>query len=1020
MENKTAYCRGYIETKRKNEGNKGKPFIPNKKTKPRHSRVLTFDTETTSDTFQNLKVGYFEIHEKGILQESGFFYNPMHENNLDVNIRFAISQNNLSQNPLSYEEVQTLKEYAKKENIPLYTTKQFIENIYFYEVYEKETLCNGFNLPFDVSRIARKAGNTVKGNPTKGDILLLFPHIPNSLNIKIGRMGLAETISFVNPETEKGEEAPRLKTKGYFLDSSHLYSVLFGSGTQHFSLKQVCKNLKTEHQKEEVEEHGTITNEYLHYLQWDVKATYDVYCILEETFNKYGLAEKEITKIYSAASIGKAALKHLGIKPFLDLNPEYPSINLGRIMETYFGGRVECKLRHEIKPVEVLDFTSMYPSTIVLLGLWEYMISEGYKEIKATEEIKKFVDSITLEDMVNPEIWTNLVGIVKVRPDKDILPLRAGYNENGEKTVGLQYLTSNHEMWFALPDIVSSKLLTGKTPEIIEAYKYEAGRPQKTLKSQKILGYQINPKKDNLIKFFVEERQKIKKEMKSLDENSPEYSEKDGLQLALKILSNALGYGIFIELITQKTEKTLVVCRGDKKFSSIGRSEEEGAFFNPLIGSTITAASRLMLAIAEAKVKELGNSHYYMDTDSIFVPPEIAEEVSDFFNPLNPYENVSQLLKVEDKFKGRVKDEKTGEKTPVQYFFGISSKRYVVFALNEKNIPDISRMEGKLHGMGHITNIFKEEVTEEDKHWHPLLWKDLILYHMGKLDHEDIVLKYGNKFEIAKVAIRTPTTYNRFRTFNEGKEWEKQIKPFNFFNQGNRKDKDVFPIAPMRKNPQEMVKYPFIDYISGEIKEGKEYFKPMDKTFFDYYRHPEIKFEGKKGLLKRRDIFITDIKTIGKEIPSVDETGIEAEEEEDIQVFEEKENLLDVIEKECEKADREGKTRKGDIARIKKQIEIYKEYNPNEEELAEYTVRCLRTLKRTGKDVKRNPILLTDEKREKVLNMPEKEGKEKGIPEKTLQKIKAKIREGKALNGNLESIKKIMEYIDSQKGEIIC
>lgn len=1023
MENKTAFCRGYIETKRKNEKNKGRPYIPNKGIKTRHSRILTFDTETTTDTYQNLKVGYFEIHENGALKENGFFYSPMPDNHLDISTRFSISQNIFSQNSLSYTEVQIIKEYAKKENIPLYTIKQFIENVFFYEVYGKETLCNGFNLPFDISRIVKKARNTVKKEPTKGDILLYFSDTKKLPNVKIGRMGLAESISFTNAgyEGELLSELPKIERKGYFLDSAHLLSVLFGSGTQHFTLKQACKILKTEHQKEEVEEHGTINKEYLHYLQWDVKATYDVYRKLEETFNKYGLFEKEITKIYSAASIGKAALKHLGIKPFLDLNPEYPSINLGRIMETYFGGRVECKLRHEIKPVEVLDFTSMYPSTIVLLGLWEYMVSEGYKEIKATEEIKKYVDSITLEDMVNPETWKHLVGIVKVKPDKDILPIRAGYNENGEKTVGLQYLTSNHEMWFALPDIVSSKLLTGKTPEIIEAYKYEAGRPQKTLKSQKILGYQINPKRDNLIKFFVEERQKIKKEMKSLDENSSEYSEKDGLQLALKNLSNALGYGIFIELITQKTEKTLVVCRGDKKFSSIGRSEEEGAYFNPLIGSTITAASRLMLAIAEAKVKELRNSHYYMDTDSIFVPPEIAEEVSDFFNPLNPYENVSQLLKVEDKFKGRVKDGKTGKKTPIQYFFGISSKRYAVFALGEKNIPDISRMEGKLHGMGHITNIFKEEVTEKDKHWHPLLWKDLILYHMGKLDHEDIVLKYGNKFEIAKVAIRTPTTYNRFRTFNEGKEWEKQIKPFNFFNQGNRKDKDVFPIAPMRKNPQEMVKYPFIDYISGEIKEGKEYFKPMDKTFFDYYRHPEIKFEGKKGLLKRRDIFITDIKTIGKEIPSVDETGIEAEEEEDIQVFEEKENLLDVIKRECEKADREGKTRKGAIARIKKQIEIYKEYNPNEEELAEYTVRCLRTLKRTGKDVKSKPILLTGKKKEKILNISIKEGKEIGIGKELLMKMKAKIREGKALNGNLESTKKIMGYINKQEKELkIC
>lgn len=560
----------------------------------------------------------------------------------------------------------------------------------------------------------------------------------------------------------------------------------------------------------------------------------------------------------------------------------------------------------------------MYPSVIVLLGLWDYIKSDGYKEIKATEEIKKIVESVTIEDTVNPETWKHLIGIVKIKPDKDILPIRAGFNENGEKTVGPQYSTSKHQMWFTLPDIIASKLLTGKTPEIIEAYKYEPGRPQKTLKSQKILGYKINPKKDNLIKFFVEERQKIKKEMKLLDENSSEYSEKDGLQLALKIISNALGYGIFIELITRKTEKALLVCRGDKRFSSVGRSEENGKYFNPLIASTITAASRLMLAIAEAKVKELGYSHYYMDTDSIFVPPEIAEEVSDFFNPLNPYENVSQLLKIEDKFSGREKDEKTGMRMPIQYFFGISSKRYIVFAYNEDGIPDISRMEGKLHGMGHITNIFKEELTEEDTHWHPLLWRDLILYHMGELDYEDIFLKYGNKYEIAKVAIKTPSTFNRFRKFNEGKEWEAQIKPFNFFNQGNRKDKNVSPIAPMRKNPQDMVKYPFIDYVSGEIKDGKKYFKSMDKTFFEYYYHPETKFEGRKGLLKRRDIFITDIKTIGKEIPAIDETGIEAEVEGDIQVFPEKEKLLDFIEKECEKTEKEGKTRKGDIERIKK------------------------------------------------------------------------------------------------------
>lgn len=38
----------------------------------------------------------------------------------------------------------------------------------------------------------------------------------------------------------------------------------------------------------------------------------------------------------------------------------------------------------------------------------------------------------------------------------------------------------------------------------------------------------------------------------------------------------------------------------------------------------ITAASRLFLAMAEAKLKELGGIYAYMDTDSIFVPPEYA------------------------------------------------------------------------------------------------------------------------------------------------------------------------------------------------------------------------------------------------------------------------------------------------------------------------------------------------------------------------------------------------------------
>ena len=613
MENKTAYCRGYIkQTEKKN------PFLSEEQQpKINYPRVFVFDTETTIDTYQNLKVGYFEIYEKNKLVENGFFYNELANRMGDINIRLQTEDKTLFfQNPMAEEEVKILLEYAEKEDIKVYTKKQFLENIFFLECYMKETPCIGYNLPFDLARIAGKAGNTVK-NPTKGDILLSFPESESLPDITIGRMGLAETVKFKEKKHQEiridknGKEKKvwvldsKDKKKGKFFDCSHLYSVLWSSGNTHFSLEYVTKELRTEHQKKKTEEHGIITEEYLEYCINDVKATYDVYKKIEESIKQLGLMGIPYDKLYSGASIGKQLFKQMGIKPFKELSPKYPVSKFGIIMETFYAGRVECKLRHEIRDVEVLDFTSMYPTVVTLLNLWDFIKSKGYIEIKATEEIKEFLGKITLDDMVNPETWKSLVGIVKIKPDKDILPIRAGYSDNNEKTVGLQYISSDKEIWYTLADIVASKLLSGKIPEIIEAYKYKPASEQKTLFPQKILGYKIDPRKINLIKFFVEERQKIKKEMEFLDKNSSEYSEKDGKQLALKILSNALGYGIFVELITEDKEKEITVNIGEERFNSFGRYEKTGKYFNPLIGTTITAASRLMLAIAEAKVKEL-------------------------------------------------------------------------------------------------------------------------------------------------------------------------------------------------------------------------------------------------------------------------------------------------------------------------------------------------------------------------------------------------------------------------------
>ena len=50
------------------------------------SRVLTFDTETTIDQFQNLRFGYYRIDDNHIKIDEGIFYDPIFVNQKELKI----------------------------------------------------------------------------------------------------------------------------------------------------------------------------------------------------------------------------------------------------------------------------------------------------------------------------------------------------------------------------------------------------------------------------------------------------------------------------------------------------------------------------------------------------------------------------------------------------------------------------------------------------------------------------------------------------------------------------------------------------------------------------------------------------------------------------------------------------------------------------------------------------------------------------------------------------------------------
>jgi len=485
----------------------------------------------------------------------------------------------------------------------------------------------------------------------------------------------------------------------------------------------------------------------------------------------------------------------------------------------------------------------MYPSMFIILGLYDYLIAEKIDVIDDTDNIKKLVDNInTIEDLKDPVIWKQFNVIVEIQPDDDLLPVRASYNDNSF-TVGVNYLTSNETLYYGLPSVISSKLMTGKAPKINKALRFIPIGKQKTLKKSRISGVEIDPTKDNLFQILVEQKQHSK-------------AVGDGRDKQIKILVNATSYGIYIELNRQDGESDVVVHSGNEVFTDHKRFEEKGNYFNPLISTIITDCAKLLLSVCEKILQEYNEEIAYCDTDSVYVPVHRADEVASFFDKLNPYKNVEHLLKIEEKDI---------------WFYGISAKRYVIYDLSRNGDFVIKNDEKEenysLHGLGHLANPF----GEQEKHWQIQIWDDILNLQYNKITTNEFLEKYRTYFAISKFTVSTKSLMNRFAALNKGKAYKEFIKPFNFFLTGFGNTLDVKPISPFSKNSQSVVYDKFINYRDGKVMQGIEYFKTLEDELWGYVTHPESKLDGDKGLLQKRHFAADRVIYIGKEADKIDE-----------------------------------------------------------------------------------------------------------------------------------------------------
>jgi hypothetical protein len=887
--------------------------------------VLVFDTETSIDTTQRLNFGsyrYCEWSEGGtrlVCKQEGFFY----------------ADNLPKMNP---EGFACLQEFVKTHNadvgpgvlrrLKLLSRTEFVDKIFWKLAYKARALVVGFNLPFDLSRLAVDCGRA-RGNSLGEFSLALWrwregrqrrehryrPRIvvqrENSKRSFI-RFNRPAEIDLDDQRPAEGEPPDRNFTfRGRFLDLRTLAYALTGDA---HTLESAGKAFGVRDPKTKTAEHGVITPEYIEYNRRDVLASQRLLERLREEFDRHPI-DLDPCAAYSTASVAKAYFRTMGLRSPSEHFRNIPRKVIGRAMSAFYGGRAECRIRKTVVPVVHTDFTSMYPTVQSLMGLWDLLGAEKIEVVGSTREVRRLLADVTIDGCFRPESWPEWVGFAQVAPEEDILPVRAQYHGT-EWNVGVNHLTSGAPLWYAIPDLVASALLTGRPPKILRAFRLVAKGRQSQLKPVRLRGeLRVDPKKSNFFPSVIEARHRVR------DDRHLPKEEQKRTQGFLKVFANSGSYGVFVEMNRKETRTdqpvNLAVYGLEGRFSCRTTAPEDpGGFCFPPIGAVIPAAARLMLALLERCVTDAGGSYAFADTDSMaivasrdgrFVPCEGGEHqlpdgrsairalswsqvdaIVARFEALNPYDRNAvpgSILKIE-----KVNSETPGGKRRDLFAYVISAKRYALFTIGADGRPVVPNTKDAYseHGLGHLLNPIDPEC--EDRDWIRQAWEALVWEALGGPRFDP---PWGNMPAMMKSAVTKPSLLDRFSGLNRRKTYRDRVKPFNFLLSATVNAIDRPPsiesnagfhlIAPYSRNPSEWLRLSWTDVHSGKSYRIRTN-DPSDRagirvqTFanvLDRFRtHPEAKSAGPDGnrsnrttigLLGRLHVRAVTISHIGKE-----------------------------------------------------------------------------------------------------------------------------------------------------------
>lgn len=855
--------------------------------------LLTDDTETTTET-QRLLFGCGQVHRVDYSDTVSLTLERCYLYYTDDLKRIR---------PKLY---QSLHNYAKlNPDVILMSHSDYLRKVFLIVAQKPDAAITGFNLSFDIwrhaSRVSPARGkyyNGLSGEFLNGETPIRYHEI---------RSGIGMRREFTLRKGQRRVPMARV------IDASQLCRAL--SGDKH-SLRTAgiafnCSPLKYDGQEihdPEINYTGDDLPQYLeHYIGYcvnDVAATADLWRALADRFAKHPI-QLAMDMAFSPPSIGKQYLRDMGIHPVMCVcgackkkqrgGHKIPLSDLGKSMAAFYGGRAECLVRLVALPVAYVDFTSEYPTSMILLGLWSLLTAERVIARDETREVITLIDSLTIEDCFNPEIVRQLRGFAEVIPEDDWLPLRAEYSEDSiapnpgvAPNIGINYVSADRSLPWSLADIAASKLLTGRTPHIVRAIRFYPEGKQETLKSINLYGDEslaFDPGSADLLKVAGEQRQISKRHHKQNREQAGWNPDSDKCLCYdcergrfLKVFINGI-YGIFGEMNHQaRAEKATGQVWGlDDTPETVTSPEVTGDFCFPPFATMITGMGRLLVAMLQKCVENLGGQLIACDTDSgcIAASPDggydqgiklltydQVNQIRERFNSLNPYDQslVPELLKWE---WPALKETDPGY-VPLESvrIISLSAKRYCIYSYDEDS-GSVRILKRSEHGLGlYLNPIVPDPDLDSSRKpdWINAVWEYIIRSEILRQESpEPIWFDYP---AVSSLPIRTLHVWQTLENFNKGKLYADQIKPFNFHlavHPSAGIPEDVRLIAPFTTESESWGQIEYVDMRTQQVRNVTtdiyEYadnpklilVKDYREVVGRYIRHPEIKYDGPNG-----------------------------------------------------------------------------------------------------------------------------------------------------------------------------